>query len=266
MFMRSLFAKTLYDARKSMLGWVLGLIATAALTLVMYPVVRTGPYQQMLESSPEALRSAFGLGPGTDVTVGSGYLSAYLFGMMVPLLLTVFAISHGAKLVAGEEDRGTLDLLAALPVSRMRVLLVKAAALLASLGVLGVTLLLTVVAAAPLVDLRVDLADLAAAVLSHTLLAALYGALALGVGAATGRHGLAVGMSTAVAVACYMLPTLGPLTDASDWLQWVSPAYWAAGNDPMQNGVGAGLIALLTAIGLVVTAGTMAFSGRDLHV
>ena len=116
--------------------------------------------------------------------MGSGYLTAYLFGMMVPLLLMVFAISYGARLVAGEEDRGTLDLLAALPVSRTRVLLVKAAALLVTLGLLGVALVITVIAAAPLVDLRVEIAGLAAAVLSQVLLAALYGALALGLGAA----------------------------------------------------------------------------------
>ena len=116
MVMRSLFAKTLYDARKSLLGWILGLVAAAGLVLVMYPVVRTGSYQETLENSPETLLSAFGMDRDMDLTMGSGYLTAYLFGMMVPLLLMVFAISHGARLVAGEEDRGTLDLLAALPV------------------------------------------------------------------------------------------------------------------------------------------------------
>jgi beta-exotoxin I transport system permease protein len=266
MVMRSLFAKTLYDARKSLLGWILGLVAAAGLVLVMYPVVRTGSYQETLENSPETLLSAFGMDRDMDLTMGSGYLTAYLFGMMVPLLLMVFAISHGARLVAGEEDRGTLDLLAALPVSRTRVLLVKAVALLVTLGLLGVALGITVIAAAPLVDLRVEIAGLAAAVLSQVLLAALFGALALGLGAATGRHGLAIGASTALAVGAYLVRSLGALTNASEWLQRISPVYWAVGNDPMLNGVGVGLIARAAATGAVVGASTRALADRDLRV
>jgi ABC-2 type transport system permease protein len=79
----------------------------------MCPVIRAGSYQE----TPETLLSAFGMDRGMDITMGSGYLSAYLFGMMVPLLLILLAISYGARLIAGEEDRGTLDLLASLPVS-----------------------------------------------------------------------------------------------------------------------------------------------------
>lgn len=134
------------------------------------------------------------------------------------------------------------------------------------MGLLGLTLVLTVMAAAPLVDLRVELAGLAAAVLSQVLLAALYGALALGLGAATGRHGLAIGASTAVAVATYLMRSLGAWTDSSQWLWTISPVYWAIGADPMVNRVGAGLIAVAAAIGVVVVAGTKLFADRDLHV
>lgn len=266
MFMRSLFTKTLYDSRRSLLGWVLGLAATAAVVLVMYPVVRTGSYQQTLENSPEALLRAFGMSRDLDIAAGSGYLSAYLFGMMVPLLLLVFAISHGARLVAGEEDRGTLDLLAAMPVSRTRLLLVKAAALLVTLALLGVVLLVTVLIGAQLVDLPVHVPGLAAAVLSQVLLAALYGALAIGVGAATGRRGLAIGVATTVAAAAYLLRSLGPLADTTEGLQRLSPVYWAVGNDPMSNGLGAGLLVLVAITGLVVAVCTGVFTRRDLAV
>ena len=39
---------------------------------------------------------------------------------MVPLLLLIAAIGAGAGAIAGEEERGTLDLLLSLPVSRRR--------------------------------------------------------------------------------------------------------------------------------------------------
>ena len=48
---------------------------------------------------------------------------------MVPLLLLIAAIGAGARATAGEEERGTLDLLLANPISRRRLVLEKLAAL-----------------------------------------------------------------------------------------------------------------------------------------
>ena len=47
---------------------------------------------------------------------------------MVPLLLMIAAIGAGAGAIAGEEERGTLELLLANPLSRRRLVLEKTAA------------------------------------------------------------------------------------------------------------------------------------------
>ncbi len=44
---------------------------------------------------------------------------------MGPLMMLVYAISGGANVVAGEEDRGTLEPLLTHPISRTRVVLDK---------------------------------------------------------------------------------------------------------------------------------------------
>jgi ABC-2 type transport system permease protein len=262
--LHSLFIKTLYDARRALVGWGLGLLGTVAMVVAMYPTVRTGSYQRSVQEAPEALLRAFGMDRGIDIVSGAGYLGGYLFGFMLPMLLLVFAIGAGAGAVAGEEDRGTLELLVANPVSRSRVLAEKFGAFVVMAVLLGLVVLAGVLAGGPLVGLEVGVAGLAAAVASQTLLAILFGGLAMAVGAATGSRGLAVGVGAAAAVGAYLVHSLAPLADALAWLQRLSPIWWATGNDPLQHGPGVGLLVLLAVLGAVLAMGGTLFARRDL--
>ena len=106
----------------------------AALMVAVYPSVRDNPaLNKMVESYPEALKASSAFGGNVDYASGAGYLSSELFSFMVPLLLLVAAIGAGARATAGEEERGTLDLLLANPISRRRLVLEKLAALAAEL-------------------------------------------------------------------------------------------------------------------------------------
>ena len=263
--LRSLFTKTLYDARRALVGWAVGLLATVAMIMAMYPTVRAGSYQRSVQEAPEALLRAFGMDRGTDIVSGAGYLGGYLFGFMLPMLLLVFAIGVGASAVAGEEDRGTLELLVANPISRTRVLAEKFAALTVMAVLLGLVVLGGVLAGGPLVGLRVGVAGLVAAVASQTLLAVLFGGMAMAVGAATGSRGLAVGVGAAAAVAAYLVDSLAPLADALAWLQRLSPIWWATGNDPLQHGLGVGLLLLLAGLLTLLAVGGRLFTQRDLR-
>lgn len=189
--LRSVFGKTLHEARRSLLAWSAGVFALVATLLAMYPTVRTGDYQRTIESSSEGLLRAFGMQPGTDVASGNGYLGGYLFGFMLPLLLIIFAISTGARAVAGEEDAGTIDLLATMPISRTRVVAEKFAAFAVLIVALAVTVDVFVLAGAPLVDLHVAWSALIVTTAGHTLVAVLFGAVAMAAGAATGSRALA---------------------------------------------------------------------------
>ena len=112
--------------------------------------------------------------------------------------------------------------------------------------------------------LRVGVAGLVAAVASQTLLAVLFGGVAMAVGAATGRRGLATGVAAAAAVAAYLVHSLAPLAEALAWLQRLSPIWWATGNDPLQHGLGVGLLLPLAVLGAVLAVGGRLFTRRDL--
>ena len=53
-----------------------------------------------------------------DLASPAGYLNSQIYALLAPLLLLIFSIGGGAGAVAGEEERGTLDLLLAHPVRR----------------------------------------------------------------------------------------------------------------------------------------------------
>ncbi len=264
--LRSIFAKTVRDQRRSLLWWGLGLVALTVVTVLYYPTIRDTPeLNRMMENLPEGLRAL--IGGEADLLSAAGYLNSQLFSLMVPLLFLIYAIGLGAAAIAGEEERGKLDLLLAQPVGRRRLVLDTFAALATLLAALGVVLWLAVWTGARLVELPIGGGRLAAATASAALMALLFGTLALALGGATGRRSLALGVGAAVAAAGYVLNGMAPLVDALAPLRRLSPFYYAVGADPLRNGLEPAHVAVLmlsTAALLLLTL--VAFDRRDIAV
>ena len=71
-----------------------------------------------------------------------GYLQIELMSFMAPILVILYAVMAGSAAVAGEESRRTLDLLVTAPVSRRRIVIEKAIAMV--VGTVGLSALLGV--------------------------------------------------------------------------------------------------------------------------
>ena len=265
--LRNTFWKTLRDLRRALAWWSLGTVALSAFIVAVYPSVRDNPeLNKMVENYPDALKALFGLGQGVDYTSAVGYLNSELFSFMLPLLLLVAAIGAGARAIAGEEERGTLDLVLANPVSRRRLILDKLAALVAEVAALGLVSWLSLVIGCRIVGLNVSSSHLAAATAAAVLLAVSFGAIALFVGAATGRRGAAIGAAGAGAVAAYLLSSLAELVGFLEPLRGASPFYHYVAQDALGTGLALDHVAFL--LGLVLAASTaavVAFARRDLH-
>jgi beta-exotoxin I transport system permease protein len=261
--LHSVFERTLHEERRALTGWAVGLVALAVTMLAIYPTVRgNAEFSKLFESYPEAFRSMFGV---SDYTSGPGYLRAEIFSLMGPLLLSVFSILWGSDLTAGEEQRRTIDVLMANPVSRRRVVLEKWAAMLVGTALAAFSLWLTLLFGGPLVQLHVGVAALSAAIVASWLVATVFGTVALAVGAATGRRGLARGLGALAAVAAYLMSSLAEVVR---WLEPVRPAspwYHALGVDPL--GSGFQVVHLLVLVIIIVGAAfgaLIAFDRRDL--
>lgn len=263
--LHSVFERSLHEHRRSLSAWAGGLFALSLIMAALYPTVRDNPQLSNLhESYPKALRSLFGI---TDLTTGVGFMRAELFSLVAPLLLIVLAVLWGGDLVAGEEDRGTMDILLANPISRSRVVLEKWAALVAGVAATGMALALGLAIGIPAVDLNIGAAGVAAAVVATVLLALLFGTVALVVGAGTGRRGLARGSAGLLAVLAYLMSSLADLVGWLRPARPVSPWYHALGVDPLVKGFST--VHLLVPLGLtavVVLLGVYAFGRRDLAV
>jgi beta-exotoxin I transport system permease protein len=245
--LRNVFAKTLWDQRRSLLWWSLGLLAVVAIYVLPYRTYLDSGMLRVNTDTPVYQALGYDNSP-------AGYLQGTLFALLGPLLVAMMAVAAGARAIAGDEEAGSLELLLAHPVSRTRLLLERTGALAAAVTVLGLVIWATTVAAVAVADLGIGAGRLAATTLGLVLLALGFGTVALAAGAASGRRGLTLGVSAAVAVAAYLANTVAPQVDALKGVEKWSPFHWYLGGDPLRTGADLGHLALLAAIPLVMVA------------
>ncbi|WP_153505028.1 ABC transporter permease subunit [Cumulibacter manganitolerans] len=262
--LRSVLLKALFDQRRTLLAWAVSFAALEAMYMSFWPSIRDLPtFSDYLDQMPEVLRNLFAMS-GADMSTPVGYVQIELFAFMGPILVLLYTIGAGANAIAGEEDSRTLDLLLAQPVSRTRIVLEKLGAMVIGAAVLGAVAALTFLVLGPAFELHVDGDKIAAALTHLVLLGLVFGALALAVGSATGRPGLAKAVAGVAAVAAYVVNGLAPLVDWLEPVQRVSPFYQYGAHDPLRNGISAGGAAV--AIGTVVVLAAIAvltFRRRD---
>lgn len=261
----NVFLKGLRDRRVSLTWWAVGLLLFIIMQIAFYPSMKDNRgIQEYMDSAPEALVAFTGT---TEISSPVGYLNSQFYFLMFPILLTILAISIGSDALAGEEGRGTLDLLLSTPMTRTRVLLEKYATLAMAVALEAVVLYVGTALSALAVRMDLDFFKLAEATFSLLLLAWGFGALALLLGAATGSKGLAIGITAALGLGAYVLNSLGLVVEGLRPWRRLSPVYYYGGNDPLANGLKEAHVLILLALILVFLAGSViCFRRRDLAV
>lgn len=242
------------------------MVALTALTVLFYPSIKDSQDFNELLGDEDSIIRAF-VGDLEDLTSEEGYLNSQIYFLMVPVLLLIFAICAGSGAVAGEEERGILDLLLSHPIRRSSVVLQKLAALMVLVFGLAVVLWITVVIVARAVYMDVSAVKIAEVTLSGALLGSLFGALGLAIGSATGRRGLTIGISGAVAVLSYFVNALRPVADAIDPTRFITPFYYYIDTDPLSNGLDPiHVTVLVVAIAVLSLVAVVTFERRDIAV
>jgi ABC-2 type transport system permease protein len=263
--MSPVLGRTLAVERRALVGWSAGLAGLGLVTLASWPSVEASSAElsQVLQQLPPGL-TAF-LGEGIGEVTAAGIIGSRLFGTVGLAAVIAFAVSRGARAIAGEERDGTLGLLVAQPVTRVRIAVDKVVAAATALAVLVVVQQLLLLVADPLLDLGFAAADVVAASTGLYLLAAVFGALAFGAGAATGSRGLAVGTAGGAAAALFLLAGLGDLVEPLRPLADRSPFGLFDGTRVLAEGVPAAtLVGFALAAVVLVALGVAAFDRRDL--
>ena len=191
--LRDVVAHSLRSRRRSLIGWAIGMAVLALYVMALYPSVhgRAAQLQQYLEQMPSALRDAFlGEMAASDYSTPSGYLQTEVYSLLAPLLFLIYAIAYGTKSVAGDEERGEMELILATPVARRTVVAGEFCALALSAAGLGIVLWSGITLMAPLVGASLDRLATLQATLSTWLLAVLFGGVALAAGCVRGHRGV----------------------------------------------------------------------------
>jgi ABC-2 type transport system permease protein len=254
----------LRQQRRAITGWSIALAAVSAIYVGFYPAMGGEEMDDLIATLPEALVDGLGYGA---IGTAPGYLDSTVYSLLGPALMLVFAIGFGARVVAGQEEDGTLELELTLPVDRRRVLLERFVALVAQLLALSAVVFVVVAVMVLALDMEVAVGNIGAATLGLFLLALAMGTVSLGAGAATGRKTAGLAAGAGLAVAGFMANVLAPLVEGGGWLESISPFAWYLGGDPLTQGIdwaGFGGLLAITVVALAVALPL--FGRRDLGV
>ncbi len=273
MMFENIILKTLRDKRRAMIGWLLIMTGMSLIYALYWPYIRDNAFmgQMMisyLQSFPAGLIEAFmGSNLTQFTTHAEAFLDSELFFIFVPLAFILFTATFGSDVIAGEEDRGTLDLLLSNPISRGRVVLEKFAALTSYTILLGALLQVELVIASVATNTSINLFHLTDVTLSVILLGLVFGSMALALGCIGLGPGMSTGIAASLGVASYFINSLATtFTDLQPYRKY-SPFYYYIGADPLINGLKVGDAAVLLALIIVaLLIALFGFRRRDISI
>jgi beta-exotoxin I transport system permease protein len=254
--------------RSGLIWWALGIAGLAALIAIAYPTVRdNASLDKTFSQLSPGIQAALGLDPQTLITSPVGYLNSQYIANVLPVTLLVFTIGVAGWAVAGDEAQGTLELLLANPIGRVRVALERAGAMVIMLAGLTAASIVVLLLLAPGTKLTEGLpaSHIAAANIASALAALTYASLTFAIGAATGNRGLAIGVSTSIAVIGFVVQGLAEQVKALHVVRDVMPWHWLIQGDPLRTGFGAlAFILPFVVSAVLLVAGAWLFRKRDL--
>jgi ABC-type transport system involved in multi-copper enzyme maturation permease subunit len=117
-----MFVELIYTLRRNrgqIFGWSLGLVMYSALMSSMYSDIALIDFDAFLGYYPEDMLAFFG-DSFAAISSPHGYLDLYFFGYMT-IIVGIFSVGAGAKLIVKDEEDGLLDLILTYPKSRSAV-------------------------------------------------------------------------------------------------------------------------------------------------
>jgi len=258
------FNHTLSRLRGQILGWGSGLALYGLAMGAMYDTVQnmTG-LKEMLAGYPPELMAFFG--DLANMSTPAGYFGTY-YSSYMPLIVGIFTVSAAAGLLAGDEERGTLDLTLAYPIGRTALFwgrwlaFVVATALILFIGYLGWAVTL------PFSSMAAGFGGLLAAHAPIAALALLFGGLALLLSLLLPSARLAASTAGGLLVANFLLVGLANLNDNLRPIMAVTPFAFFQGGEAINDLNWAWLLGLTAAAFALAAAGWFLFQRRDIRV
>lgn len=240
-----------------------GLSLFAALFLAVAPdVIAEVDLEAYADAFPEALQTAFGI-----ESLGSieGFLATELYQFGWVLLLGLYFAYAAGGTIAGDVERGRMDMLLSTPVSRSRVVVEKFLSLVPVIVFVNVVVGAVVYSGTILIGEPLSLADLVAVHVLSIPYLLVCAAVGLSYSVLLGRESLAQRAGIATVFGLFMVQSVVTGTDF-EMLGLVSPTRYYSPSDVLVDGtydlVGAAILTEATV--LLVVASVLWFQRRDI--
>src|SRR6202171_1062332 len=244
--LRSIFLKTLRDYRVAILGWGIGmgLVVISPMASVSALVTTPQARQQLISL---AQTFAWNADPVAVDTIG-GY-ATFKIGIFM-FLIAIWPLLAGSRMLRGEEDRGSLDVLLSLPRPRLNVALEKLAAMWTALFLMGVLIGLLAFAGGAKFGANFGLGGGLLYGLNLALICAVFGSLALLISQFPRERGPAAGTTAGLLVFFIVLDIVHRVVPNGEWISRLSPIYYYNLSKPLipSYGANAGAMAVLLAL------------------
>jgi len=262
MWLSSVFLKTLRDYRIPILGWGIGMGLVVVSPMASVATLLTTP-----QAREQLVSLAATFAWNADVlavdTIG-GY-ATFKIGIFI-FLIAVWPLLAASRMLRGEEERGSLDVLLSLPRPRLRVALEKLAALWTALLGMGLLIGLLAFAGGRKFGADFGLGDALLFGLNLALVCAVIGGVALLISQFTQERGPAAGWAAGLLLAFIVLDMVHRVIPDTEWISRFSPIYYYNLSKPLvpSHGANAGAMLLLLGLTLVLNgAAIWLFVRRD---
>lgn len=267
--MWSVTLRELKDRKWSLLAYSAGSLALLWLYVATFMSSQnsTQQLQELLKSYPKAFLEAFGL---NDVTLNTIeiYLNAKHFSLLWPLIAIILALSRAGSQLAGEIQSGTMGLLLALPLDRLRIFAAKYLAGFITIATFTGVSVFGVIPLAAAYHIPTHLHILVGTWVLTTLFMLTIYSVGLAVSSLVSESGRVYAIMSFVLISLYSANILALLEEQVSWLKYLSIFYYFNTKEVLSTGH-IGLAALAVFGGTIIASSALAawrFAKRDVSV
>jgi ABC-2 type transport system permease protein len=261
---RALFGHLWRSQRTKLLIVSIALLGWSTLLPIIYQSF--GSQLKALIDSGVIPKQFTNFGGGDVFSLGGSVALGYIHPIAI-ILVSIFAIGFTTAAVAGERQRGTLEVVLARPLSRRTIYVTLLVAVMLFIGiVLAAAIagtLLGTAAAGLLGELPAERLPLLW--LNGLLLWGAFATIGLAASVSFDRLGPAIGITVAIVVVAYFLEILGSLWPDAQGLQQYSPFHYLAAREVLAGTVNLAGFAILGAVAAIAIGWALVeFPRRDL--
>jgi len=261
-WLRSIYLKTLRDYRVPILGWGIGMgLVIVSQMASVSELVKTPEARAALVSLAKTfVWNADGIAADT---VG-GY-ATFKIGIFI-FIIGIWPLLAASRMLRGEEDRSSLDILLSVPRGRTRVALEKLAAMWTALLAMAVIIGILAFVGGTAFRATFGFGDALLFGVDLALLCAVLGGIALLISQFTHERGPAAGWTAGLLLIFIVIDMVHRVIPNTDWVSRLSPIYYYNLSKPLvpNYGVSVGGMLVLLALAVALSAAAVwLFARRD---